>query len=306
MFVTVTLNPAIDRTVVVDRLVFEDRAYIASITEAAGGRGLNSSLVLHSYGEPTRAIVPSGGESGTRLEGYLSGSGFPFEAVPIGGPVRTNLIITDKQGLTVKLNEPGPDITANEIERFKEAVRKRLAGASWLLLCGSLPPGVPARIYRDLIVEAKDHGVRTLLDTDGEPLQYGLEAGPTVVTPNQQEAARLLNKSLITRQHSRNAAQRILGMGAELVILSLGSRGVIAARQGEVFEITPPRIDAVCPIGAGDALNAAFVWSMNRDRDFATASRWAVAAGSASAQLPGLQFADLPLTRRLFDAVEVR
>ena len=306
MFVTVTLNPAIDRTVFVDRLVFEDRAYIESTTEAAGGRGVNSSLVLHSFGEPTLAILPSGGASGTCLEQYLSGCGFPYEAVPISSPVRTNLIITDKQGLTVKLNEPGPFISAGEIEHFKETVRQRLTGASWLLLCGSLPPGVPVRIYRDLIVEAKQHGVRTLLDTDGEPLQHGLEAGPTVVTPNQQEATRLLNKSLITRQHFRNAAQRILGMGAELVILSLGSRGAIAARPGEAFEITPPRVDAVCPIGAGDALNAAFVWSLTRDGDFPTAARWAVAAGSASAQLPGLQFADLTRTRRLFDSVEVR
>ena len=88
--------------------------------------------------------------------------------------------------------------------------------------------------------------------------------------------------------------------------LSLVSRCAIAARPGEAFEMTPPRVDVVYPIGAGDALNAAFVWSLNRDGDFPTAARWAVAAGSASAQLPGLQFADLPRTRSLFDAVELR
>jgi 1-phosphofructokinase family hexose kinase len=300
------VNPAIDKTVCVDKLVFEDRAYIECTTETAGGRGLNASCVLHSYGEPTLAIVFSGGDSGRRLESYLGQCGFEYAAVETRSGVRTNLIITDKQGLTVKLNEPGPTVSAEEIERFREAVRGRLHGASWLLLCGSLPPGTPASFYRELLAEARQAGVKTLLDTDGEALQHGLEERPTVVTPNQQEASRLLNKALITRQHLRSAAQRIMEMGAESVVLSIGSRGAIAASGGEVFETVPPRIDAVCPIGAGDALNAAFAWSMKQGNDFPTSVRWGVAAGSASAQLPGLQFANLEQTRALFQHVELR
>jgi 1-phosphofructokinase family hexose kinase len=306
LIVTVTVNPAIDKTVFVDRLVFEDRAYIQSTTEAAGGRGINTSIVLHSFGEHTFAILPSGGESGARLEHHLSQCGFPFEAVPTVSGARTNLIITDQQGLTVKLNEPGPSMSEPEIEGIRAAVRNRLAGASWLLLCGSLPPGVPPDFYRLLIREAKQRGVKTLLDTDGEALQHGLEECPTIVTPNQQETARLLNKALITRQHFRNAAQRVLEMGAESVILSLGSRGAIAAKNGTIFEAAAPRVDAVCPIGAGDALNAAFVWSISRNDDFQTAVRWAIAAGTASAQLPGLQFANLEQTTAIYGAVEIR
>lgn len=306
LILTVTPNPAIDKTVFVDRLVFEDRAYILSSVEAAGGRGVNASCVLHSYGEPTLAVLPSGGDSGRRIEEYLSCCGFHYEAVPINGQIRTNLIVTDKQGLTVKLNEPGSPLTDEELDRLQGAVHRSLPGASWLLLCGSLPPGAPPQFYRDLIRDARRHGVHTLLDTDGEVLQHGLEEGPTVVTPNQHEAARLLNKALITRQHFRSAAQRILEMGAGSVVLSLGSRGAIAARDGDVFEVTPPPVDAVCPIGAGDALNAAFTWAMSHDHDFPSAVRWGVAAGSASAQLPGLQFASLDQTRRLCDRVEIR
>ena len=300
------MNPAIDKTVFVDRLVFEDRAYIQSTTEAAGGRGINTSSVLHSFGEHTFAILPSGGNSGVRLQEHLGRCGFPFEAVPTVSGVRTNLIITDQQGLTVKLNEPGPSMSEEEIEAIRAAVRNRLPEASWLLLCGSLPPGVPPDFYRLLIREAKQMGVKTLLDTDGEALQHGLEENPTIVTPNQQETSRLLNKALITRQHFRNAAQRVLEMGAESVILSLGSRGAIAAGKGAIFEAAAPRVDAVCPIGAGDALNAAFVWSTNRNEDFPTAVRWAIAAGTASAQLPGLQFANLEQTTAVYRAVEIR
>jgi len=306
LLLTLTLNPAIDRTVSVDRLVFEDRGYILSSGEAAGGRGLNASRLLHSYGVPTVAIAPSGGDTGARLRQYLACAGHRFELVPIQRSIRTNLILTDRQGLTVKLNEPGPELTAEELAHLEQAVISHLEGASWLLLCGSLPPGVPADSYRRLIRQAKRHGVRTLVDSDAEVLQDALLDGPTAVTPNQQEAARLLNKGLITRQHIRNAAQRILAMGAESVILSLGSRGAMAARDGLILEAVPPPVDAVCPIGAGDALNAAFAWAMTQKDDFQDAVRWAVAAGTASARLPGMQFAGLEATRQIYEKVEVR
>jgi 1-phosphofructokinase family hexose kinase len=306
LFVTVTLNPAIDRTVTADRLVFDDRAYIQTTGESAGGRGLNASVVLHSWGAPTLAIVPSGGESGTRFEQYLSRLGFPYEAVCIRNNVRSNLIITDRQGMTVKLNEPGPTLSQDELDAIEEAVRRRLPGAQWLLVCGSLPPGVPSSYVRRLVAAARDAGVKALVDTDGEPLQDALLERPTAVTPNRNEAASLLNKALITRQHFRGAAQRIREMGAESVVLSLGVRGAIGVRDNDVVEAVPPRIDAVCPIGAGDALNAAYVWAIEQSGDFPDAIRWAVAAGTASAKLPGISFATRDQAREVYEQVELK
>jgi len=306
LILTVTLNPAIDRTVIADRLVFEDRAYIQAHHESAGGRGINASQVLHSFGAPTLAILPSGGNSGPRLEEDLRRLGFPFEIVPVAANVRTNLILTDRQGLTLKLNEPGHSLSQEELTLVEQAVRKHLPGAQWLMLCGSLPPGVEAGFYRRLIAAAREHGVKTLVDTDGPHLQDCLLDQPAVVTPNRQEAATLLNKALITRQHFRTAAERIQAMGADLAVVSLGARGAIAVHGGRTIEATPPRIDAVSPIGAGDALNAALVWSLSRGEDFSTALRWGVAAGSASAKLPGIRFATLEQAREIYDQVQVR
>ena len=306
MFVTVTLNPAIDRTVTADRLVFDDRVYIQSRSESAGGRGLNASAVLHSWGAPTLAIVPSGGEAGQRFEQHLARLGFPYEAVPMMHNVRSNLIITDRQGMTVKLNEPGPALNEEQLAAIEEAVRRRLPGATWLLVCGSLPPGVPSSYVRRLIAAAREAGVKVLVDTDGEPLQDTLLERPTAVTPNRNEAAALLNKSLITRQHFRGAAQRICEMGAEAVVLSLGGRGAIGVRGNEIVEAVPPPIEAVCPIGAGDALNAAYVWAIEQTGNFADAVRWAVAAGTASARLPGISFATLEQAREVYERVELK
>lgn len=306
LILTLTVNPAIDRNVTADRLVFEDRAYILARSESPGGRGINASCVVHAFGGATTAIVTSGGKNGVRFEQLLGGCGFPVRVVRIRHEIRQNLTITDKTGLTVKLNELGPPMSKTELARLESTVREQLEGASWLLLCGSLPPSVPPSLYSTLIAMARERNVRTLLDTDGDALREGVEAGPTVVCPNQQEAERLLNRALITRTHFVEAADRIRHMGPESVVLSLGSHGVIGATREVMLAAVPPRIEAVCPIGAGDALVAAFVWAMTQKGDFADALRWGVAAGTASAKLPGVAFASREQAREIYDQVEVR
>jgi 1-phosphofructokinase family hexose kinase len=306
LILTLTINPAIDHNVTADRLVFEDRAYIVAEHESAGGRGINASCVINSFGGKTVAIAPCGGLSGQRFQRLICGCGFPTDLVPIENDIRTNLTISDRQGLTIKLNHPGPVIAPQELEALEEAVRNRLRGADWLMLCGSVPPGVAPQFYSKLIQVAHEHGVKTLLDTDGQALLEGVEAGPTVVAPNQQEAERLLNTALLTRTHFLEAAERIHKMGAKLVILSLGSRGAVGAMKDQLIEVTPPRIDAVCPIGSGDALAAAFTWAMDAGHTFEEALRWGVAAGTASTCLPGLQFAGLAQTREMLSRVDAR
>jgi 1-phosphofructokinase family hexose kinase len=181
-----------------------------------------------------------------------------------------------------------------------------MESASWLMLCGSIPPGVSTDFYTKLIRMARERKVKTLLDTDGDALLHGIEAGPTLVSPNQPEAERLLNRALITRAQFLEAATRIKAMGAEAVMLSLGGRGVVAVNENQLLEVIPPRTDAASPLGSGDALAAAYVWAATKKKDFADCVRWAVAAGTASAMQPGLVFANLEQTKEVFKSVEVR
>jgi len=306
LILTLTLNPAIDQNVQADRLVFEDRAYILSTSETAGGRGINASMVLHSFGAKTKAITASGGKNGKRFEELMQQEGFPVEYVKIKNNLRGNLTIVDKQGLAVKLNERGPLIQATELAKFEKTVVENLNGARWLMLCGSLPPGVPADFYARIIRQAQQRNVQTLLDTDGDALLHALEVGPSAVAPNQAEAERLLNRALITRQHFQDAARRIVAMGAKWVVLSLGSRGAVGASESVLVEAVPPLIDAVCPIGAGDALAAAFTWAIAEGKPFEEAVRWGVAAGTASAALPGISFANMHQTQQIYSRVELR
>ena len=306
MIVTLTINPAIDRIISIDRLAFEDRAYINSSRESAGGRGINVSSVIHSFGGETLAVLISGGDSGKRLEGLLGKCGYRIAVVPVQNEIRTNLTITDKHGLTVNLNEPGPPLGKAEVARVERVVRETLDHASWLAICGSIPPGVPPAFYGKLISMARQKKVKTLLHADGDALREGIAARPTVVSPNQQEAGRLLGQTLLTRTHYLEAAERIRQLGAESVVLTLGSRGAVGAFADGLMEALPPRIDAVCPIGAGDALMAAYAWARERRTSVADALRWGVAAGTASARLPGMNFASLAQAREIYRQVEIR
>ncbi len=175
---TLTVNPALDRIVTVDRLAFEDRGYIQSTTEAAGGRGINSARVLTSFGANTVAITTSGRDTGRRFEEKLQDDRFDKEVVKIRNDIRINLTISDRQGLSIKLNERGPALSQTELTRITKAVEKWLPGAAWLMLCGSLPPGVDSHFYTKLIKLSIKHNVETLLDTDGDPLLHGSQACP--------------------------------------------------------------------------------------------------------------------------------
>jgi 6-phosphofructokinase 2 len=306
LILTLTINPALDRIITADKLVFEDRGYILERSEVVGGRGINSSQVIHAFGGKTAAILTAGGAAGERMEGLLGKLGFPCDLVKVRPESRTNLTISDKQGLTVKLNERGATLDARELKEIKKRVEAWLPKAKWLMICGSIQPGVPPHFYCEIIEMAKNHGVHTLLDTDGEALQHALEAKPTVIMPNQHEAERLLSRAIITRGQCLEAVAVMQAMGPESVILSLGARGAIGSSPDGVFEAVPPRIEALCPIGAGDALGAAFTWSMEKKKSFPEALRWGVATGTASAKLPGLATPTFSNARAIYKQVELR
>lgn len=307
MILTVTLNPAIDRTILVDKLVFEDRSYLRSSVDSPGGRGINASRVLNSFGANTMAVLTAGGEAGDRMSKLLEQIGFPADVIRVQAETRTNMTISDKAGLTIKLNEVGGSITEDELQQVRDAVERHLPEAEWLMLCGSLPAGVPSHFYARLIEIAHKAKVKTFLDTDDAPLLRGLEARPTVVKPNQHEAERLIGRALLSRARSVEAARQIQEMGAETVLLSLGSRGIIACRKGEdMIEATPPSVDAVSAIGAGDAVAAAFVWATASGLTFLESVKWAVACGTATATLPGMQFATKGQSEALLRRIEVK
>lgn len=305
MILTLTVNPAIDQTVTTDRIHYEDRIYIRSSLEQAGGKGINAARVIHAFGAPVLALATCGGEAGVRFRELLDSTHLPVKLIPIRNSIRRNLTISDLHGLTIKLDEAGPEISSEEERAIEDAVRRELDGARWLLLCGSLPPGISADFYARLIEMARQKNVKTLLDTGGEALLLGLRARPTIVKPNRPEAERLLDRALLTRQQTVDALHEIMEMGPEAVVLSLGSEGALGSSGTGSYHALAPEIRQACPIGAGDALAATCVWALAENHPFPEALRWGVAAGTAAAATPGTSFASLTETQQMRERVRV-
>lgn len=306
MILTLTLNPAVDVSLLTDRIIYDDRSYINAETYQAGGKGINVARALLDFGlRDIEAIAPYGGVMGERFSQLVREGGLPVTLIPVQGETRRNVAVIDDEGLTLKLDQRGSPLSEKELERIETAVLDKLPGASWLTLNGSLPPGVPEDFYAKLIGLAREHGVKTLVDTSGPALAPALAAGPTLAKPNRPEAERLLDRGLLSERASLSGALEILAKGPEHVILSLGGHGAIAVWGGRRIHAIPPDIQAGSPIGAGDALGAVTVGALRRGDSFEQAFLWGVAAATVAASLPGLGTGPMEEVEKMRERIEV-
>jgi tagatose 6-phosphate kinase len=290
MILAVTLNPALDLTYAVDALVPHTTHRVTAVTERAGGKGLNVASVLHALGEPVLATGLLGGATGDRIADLLARDGIPASFRRIAAGSRRTVAVADGLDAT-GFWEPGPTVTAGEWRDFVAHFRGLLPGASVAVLSGSLPPGVPVEGYATLLALATDAGVRTILDTSGEPLRAGLGGRPDLVKPNAAELAALTGDPGLD---ARSAADHALALGARAVVLSRGELGLLAVTPDGVFEAAPPETVAGNPTGAGDACVAALA------RGLAARTPWvslvadaaALSAAAVAAPIAGVFDAD--------------
>ena len=304
MIFTLTLNPALDLTLCVDRISLSDRAFVRAEAETAGGKGINAARLLETYGVEAMAAAPLGGPHGWRISELLLEEGVPTTVVPIGGTTRRNIAITDPHGRIVKVDGRGPRLTSHELQQVAEVVDHHLPEAKWLMLNGSVPNGVDPGFYGRLIEMANEEGVQTLVDTSGPALEASLKARPSVVKPNQAEAEELLGRPLSGVEDAAGAATRIRELGAEAVVLSLGAKGAIGA-WGERRVLARVRtVRTGNAVGAGDVLGAVLVWSLVLGEPFDEALRWGVAAATAAVARHGPEFGSLEETESCLAEVE--
>ena len=250
MILTVTLNTALDLTYRVPALKPHASHRITEVTERPGGKGVNVARVLAALGHEVTVTGFTGGATGRAVQDQLTTTpGLVDALVPVAGPTRRTIALVDDQtGDTTQLNEPGPTITPAEWSAFQEAYEDLLARASAVALCGSLPPGVPVGAYGGLIRLAKAAGVPVLLDTSGEPLRRGVAARPDIIKPNLDELAELTGSHEPLR-----GAQDARRRGAQSVVASLGTQGLLAVTPEGRWRATPPARIHGNPTGAGDS-----------------------------------------------------
>ncbi|MEU2032424.1 1-phosphofructokinase family hexose kinase [Nocardia amamiensis] len=297
MIVTLTANPSIDRTIDLPQPLRRGRVQRArGVTSHPGGKGINVARVVTAAGVAATAVLPANGDD--PLLRALSQTGIDYRAVPCGGSARVNLTLTESDGTTTKINEPGEPLTVAERWRLADTLIELARDARWVVLSGSLPLAVPDDWYVELLHHLR--GIRVAVDTSDAPLRAvagRLEsAPPQLLKPNADELAQLTGldpAQLHDPVTAAKAAAAVVSRGVDAVLATLGADGAVLVTADGAWHATPPAITPRSTVGAGDAALAGYVLADLDGAAPADRLRLAVAYGSAAVALPGTELPGL-------------
>ncbi len=307
MISTVTLNPALDKTIYVDVLIPYDTNRITKVETDVGGKGINASRIFKELGDDTVAMGFVGGPTGRFIEHTLTVQGIDTNFVHVESDTRTNIAIQDASGAPpTMLNEAGAEATPDALDELFAKLRRIARASSMVLFGGSLPPGVPADIYAKLIDIVHEVGVKAILDADGEPMVHGMKAVPFMVKPNREEAQRLTGINIKSTDDCIQALDILGQSGIQLVVISMGSKGAVARwANGDVWLAIPPQVKPVSTIGSGDSMVAGIAHILSQDGSLEDAMKWGSAAGAATAMTNGTEIGRRSQVLELLDKVHV-
>ncbi|GAA1646052.1 1-phosphofructokinase family hexose kinase [Catellatospora bangladeshensis] len=298
MILTVTPNAALDVTYQVDSLTPYATHRVSAVAERAGGKGVNVARVLHSLGEPVLATGLAGGPTGVRLRELLAADTVAEAFLPVAGDARRTVVVADRADAT-GFWEPGPIVTAAEWSAFTAHFASLLQGVRVVVLSGSLPPGVPATAYAELLALAHAAGAATILDADGDPLRQGLRVQPALVKPNAAELHALTGVRVDGPDAARRAVETLRELGAGDVVASLGGGGLVAVCADGVWRARLPEPLDGNPTGAGDACVAALARGLLAGQPWPERLRDAVALSAAAVLHPVAGTVDVDSFHRL-------
>jgi len=290
LIATLTLNPSLDRHVAVENLILDDTNRWVSFKREPGGKGINVSRVIKELGGETTAYGFVGGFAGKALKTILKQQGVPCDFISIKAEIRSNFIITDlKTHCQTRISAPGPRVSAAELHKLVAKVTSIKPKPRYVILAGSVPPGVPYYIYRDLIQKIKGQGITVVLDSADLWLQEGIKAKPDVVKPNVREAQTAMGVELATEEDIIYAVKTFISSGIGIAAISRGRDGMIIGDKDAVYKVVPPNVDVMSTVGAGDSTVAGLVFKLSLGGSLEEASRFAVASGTAATLTPGTE-----------------
>lgn len=310
MILTVTLNAAIDRTVAVPNFRLGHRHRAVESRTVAGGKGINVARALRLLGRPVIAAGFAGGPTGNRVLEQLRREAILTDFTWIAGETRVNMAVIDPtSGEQTEINERGPAVSAEEVERFVERLGYLAAGARICVLAGSLPPGAGEDIYARLVGDLRERGVTTILDSEGEPMRAGLRAGASIVTPNEREAEELVGQEFADRDDLVRGLGELVRLGAGEAAITRPDGCVAVVGSGSerrVVEVRTRSLEPVSTVGSGDAFLAGYAAALYDGRESEECLAYGVACGAESTQHFGAGTVDRRGVERLLGEVEVR
>jgi 1-phosphofructokinase len=299
MIVTVTPNPSFDRTVTLATPLTRGAVHrVDSVTSEPGGKGVNVARALALADVDAVALLPASGTD--PMVTALQGIGVPFRCVPITSPVRTNITVTELDGTTTKINEPGARLDDAAVDALTRAVVANAEHASWVVMSGSLPPGMPESWYADVVARLAPYPCKVAVDTSDRPLAALVDAfdraAPDLIKPNAEELAGVIGFAPQALEAALAqgdpgpvvaAARQLLDRGVGAVLATLGAAGAVLVDDTGSWLATPPPMVPRSTVGAGDSSLAGYIRADVAGAEPAQRLQMAVAYGTAAAALPG-------------------
>lgn len=294
MIITITLNPAVDKTVEIPNFQAGVVNRVVAVRYDAGGKGINVSKVIGSLGGRSKALGLLGGATGRFIQNFLDQRGIENAFHFVAGETRTNLKVVDgPQRSNTDINEPGPPVSDEDMAALKRMMLEGLTSRDVVVFSGSAPANVDRAIYGQWIAAAKQAGALTILDADGDLLLHGLEAGPHLVKPNIHELERLFGRELGDVTQIEQMARTLLTQyGIQRVVVSLGEQGALFVDSAGSVLAHGLKVAVQSTVGAGDALVAALAYAIDQGCDDDKTIRLAVATSAANVMTSGTQAAE--------------
>lgn len=301
MIVTVTMNPAIDKTVDVENFEAGGLNRILRSVSDAGGKGINVSKTICELGGKSIATGFIGGGAGGKIKGVLKEWGIPEDFVEVEGETRTNTKVVDPVIGVTELNEPGPQVGEKEVEQLLKKLEGYANDDTLFVLAGSIPAGVDKGIYREIIYRVHKKGAKVLLDADGELFAQSLAAAPDMIKPNRDELEKYYGldyrpgeKELI------ELGKKFLDRGISRITISLGQMGALFISKEKVYKADALSVKAHSTVGAGDAMVAATAYGWDHKMSMEDTAKLSVAASAGAVTTIGTK----PPKRELVDELE--
>jgi 1-phosphofructokinase/tagatose 6-phosphate kinase len=306
MIITVTLNPALDKTLQVPNFTPGRRHRSVDQVTMPGGKGVNVARAIKRLGQPVIATGIAGGATGTRIIEALNGEAILNAFVRIRDESRTNTAVLDPtSGLQTEINERGPAVSPQELELFHDKLLYLAQGASMCVFAGSLPRGMDPTVYCDLVRDVKRLGVTTIVDTDGEPLRLAMRAEPDIVSPNELEAEELVGQEFNDVEDCAQAVIEMTRLGARETIMTVhdGCYAHVFEDGPTLYRVSVAEQEARSRIGSGDAFLAGYVAARYSGRPPVECLRYGVACGAESVEHFGAGVIDPDRVERLLAEV---
>ncbi len=298
MIVTVTMNPAIDKTVEIDNFVVGGLNRITKSVYDAGGKGVNVSKTINALGGESIATGFVGGSSGQMIVNTLNTIGVKTDFVCLAGETRTNTKVFAKNVAVTELNEQGAAVTEDELKELLAKIDTYAKSDTIFVLAGSIPNGVPKDIYKTITERVKNKGSKVLLDADGELFKNSLPAVPSLIKPNKEELTAYANIcGDITKEKLCVVGGTFISSGIETVVISMGGEGSIFLRGEEKYFCEALNVKVHSTVGAGDAMVAGLAYSMENGLSFEDTLKLCVATSAGAVTTIGTK----PPSRELVD-----